>query len=149
MMVVAVAVLAAGPAFAGDKDKNKSNNKNSKNQFVIKGKVVEDGKPQDGAEIHVKSLDRKMPDRIVESDSHGKFIVVGLQPGNYTVTANDPGTNYPRSRALVKVNRYGWVNINFDLGLDKDLGNDASRIGGDDHLTDASSHMGSGPTYMR
>ena len=136
-MVLVVATFAT-PVFAGDKEKN---NKANKNQLVIKGKVVEDGKPQ-MAEIRVKSLDRKMPDKVVQTDSKGKFIVLGLQPGNYTVTAHEEGTNYPRSRAVIKVDRYGWANVTFDLGLDKDAGNDASRISGDTHLTDASSHMG-------
>ena len=131
MIVFAVAVLAAGPTLAGDKE-----------VFVIKGKVVEDGKPQDGAEIRVKSLDRKMSDKIVETDSRGKYIVLGLQPGNYTVTAHEPGTNYARSRAVIKVDRKGWANVNFDLGLDKNLGNDANRIDGHDHLTAGTSHMG-------
>jgi hypothetical protein len=150
MMVVAVAVLAAGPAFAGDKDKgqNRNSNKSTKNQLVIKGKVLEDGKPQ-MAEIRVKSLDRKMPDKVVQTDSKGKFIVLGLEPGNYSVTAHEEGTNYPRSRAVIKVDRYGWANVTFDMGLDKDAGNDASRIGGYDHLTEASSHMGSRPTFKR
>ena len=52
IMASAVALIASAPAFAGDK----------KEAFVIKGKVVEDGKPQDGAEVHVRALDRKAPD---------------------------------------------------------------------------------------
>lgn len=139
MMVFAVAVLAVGPTFAGDKGKDNDKDK-VKNQLVIKGKVVEDGKPQDGAEIRVKSLDRKMPDKVVLTDSRGKYIVLGLQPGNYTVTAHDVDMKYPRSRALIKVNRNGWANVNFDLGLDKDAGNDASRIAGHAHFTQPNSH---------
>ena len=142
--MLAIAMLAS-PALAGDKEKDKGANKD---QLVIKGKVLEDGKPQ-MAEIRVKSLDHKMPDKVVETDSRGKFIVIGLKPGHYTVTAHEEGTGYARSRATIKVDRFGWANVTFDLGLDKDMGNDASRISGDDHLTDASSHMGSGLTFKR
>ena len=140
IVVFAVAILAT-PSFAGDKDKEKNKNKN---QLVIKGKVIEDGKPQ-LAEIRVKSLDRKMPDTVVQTDSRGKFIVLGLQPGSYTVTAHEEGTGYARSRATIKVDRNGWANVNFDLGLDRDLGNDASRISGHDHVWSASSHMAPNP----
>ena len=139
-LALVVAMLATGPMWAGDKTSHKKND----NALVIKGKVVEDGKPQ-MAEIRVKSLDRKMPDRVVLTDSRGKFIVLGLQPGSYTITAHEEGTGYARSRATIKVERKGWANINFDLGLDKDLGNDASRISGHDHIHSASSHMAPNP----
>ena len=120
IMASAVALIASAPAFAGDK----------KEAFVIKGKVVEDGKPQDGAEVHVRALDRKAPDKVVETDSRGQYIVVVLLPGSYSVTAFDPDMGYARSRAIIKTDREGWAKVNFDLGLDKDVGNDASRIGG-------------------
>ena len=131
VVVLAVAIVAAGPALAGEKE-----------VFVIKGKVVEDGKPHDGAEVRVRCLDRKVPDKVVQTDSHGKYIVLGLLPGNYAVTAHDSYTNYARSRAIIKAGRKGWANVNFDLGLDRDVGNDASRIGGHEHFTQPNSHGG-------
>jgi Carboxypeptidase regulatory-like domain len=125
----AVALIGAGPAFASGNDK----------VLVIKGKVIEDGKPIDGAEIRVKALDRQVPDKVVESDSHGKFIVLGLLAGNYSVTAYDPD-GFARSRALIKTTQKGWASVNFDLGLDRDVGNDASRINGHGFFTQPNSH---------
>ena len=133
--VLAVALLGAGPVFAGEKE-----------VFVVKGKVVEDGKPQDGAEVRVRCLDRAVPDKVVQTDSHGKYIVLGLLPGNYAVTAHDAYTNYARSRAIIKAASKGWANVNFDLGLDRDVGNDASRIHGHAHFTSPSSHSPTIPT---
>ena len=135
--VLAVALAMAGPVFADEKAE-----KAGKEVFVIKGKVVEDGKAQDGAEVRVRCLDREVPDKVVQTDSHGKYIVLGLLPGNYAVTAHDAYTNYARSRALIKAGRKGWANVNFDLGLDRDFGNDASRIGGHEHFTQPNSHGG-------
>jgi hypothetical protein len=126
---IGIALIAASPAFAGEKE-----------VFVIKGKVVEHGKPQDGAEVHVRALDRKAPDRVVQTDSKGQYIVLGLLPGNYSVTAYDPDMGYARSRAIIKTNRKGWAKVDFDLGLDDDFGNDASRIGGHEHFTQPNSH---------
>jgi carboxypeptidase family protein len=139
IVAFAVALFAAGPGLAGDK-KEKGEKKEGKEVFVIKGKVVEDGKPQDGAEVHVRSLDRKEPDKVVETDSKGHYIVLGLLPGSYSVTAYDPDMVYARSRAIIKTNRKGWAKVDFDLGLDRDVGNDASRISGHEHFTQPNSH---------
>ena len=126
----AVTVLAAGSTLAGDN-----------NVIAIKGKVVDDnGKPAD-AEIRVRALDRKAPDTVVLTDSRGHYIVTNLVVGRYAVTAHDD-MGYARSRAIIHVPRKGWANVNFDLGLDKDLGNDASRIGGHEHFTQPNSHGG-------
>lgn len=119
IVVFAVALFAAGPALGGEKE-----------AFVIKGKVVEDGKPQGGAEIHVKALDRKAPDKVVQTDSRGQYVVLGLAPGSYSITAYDADTGYARSRATIKTGRNGWAKVDFDLGLDRNVGNDASRING-------------------
>jgi hypothetical protein len=129
IVALAMALIAAGPAFAGEKE-----------VFVIKGKVVEDGKPQDGAEVHVKALDRKEAEKVVQTDSKGQYIVLGLVPGSYSITAHDADTNYARSRAIIKTTKKGWAKVDFDLGLDRDVGNDASRIGGHEHFTNPNSH---------
>src|SRR3954464_512997 len=130
----AVAVLAASSTFAEDK-----------NVLVIKGKVIDDdGKPSDGTEVHVRTLDRKAVDKIVETDSKGQYIVLGLVPGKYTVTAYDFFGN-ARSRALIETQRKGWARVNFDLALDSIVGDTSNTITGYDHATSASSHMGGIP----
>jgi hypothetical protein len=126
-----VAMAAASSAFATDN-----------NVLVIKGKVVgDDGKPADGIKVSVRALDRKMPEKIVETDSRGQYIVVGLVAGRYTVTAHDP-VGYPRSRATIKTDRKGWARVNFDLALDSIVGDGGNTITGHDHMTSASSHFG-------
>ena len=144
IMTFAVALLVAGSTFAADKEKDKDKDKDHGKKeviAVIKGKVVDDnGKPAD-AEIHVRALDRKAADTIVLTDSRGHYIVTGLDPGRYSVTAYDD-VGYARSRAIIHIPHKGWANVNFDLGLDKDFGNDASRIGGHEHFTQPNSHGG-------
>ncbi|MFL6515585.1 MAG: carboxypeptidase-like regulatory domain-containing protein [Chthoniobacterales bacterium] len=126
----AVAVLAASSTFAEDK-----------NILVIKGKVIDDdGKPSDGTEVHVRTLDRKAVDKIVETDSKGQYIVLGLVPGKYTVTAYDFFGN-ARSRALIETQRKGWARVNFDLKLDSIVGDTANTINGHEHLTSGNSKM--------
>ena len=129
IVAFAVALFATGPATAGEKE-----------VFIIKGKVIEDGKPQDGAAIHVRALDRKAPEKVVQTDAKGQYLVLGLVPGNYSVTAYDPDMNYARSRAIIKTNRKGWAKVDFDLGLDRDTGNDASRISGHNYFLNPNSH---------
>ena|SRR5437868_2698201 len=127
---VGVTLLAGGSTLAGDNS-----------VIAIKGKVVDDnGKPAD-AEIHIKPLDRKAADTVVLTDSRGHYIVTGLVVGKYSVTAYDD-MGYARSRAVIHVPRKGWANVNFDLGLDKDFGNDASRINGHESFTQPNSHGG-------
>jgi hypothetical protein len=115
--VFASAVLAASSTFANPHD-----------AFLIKGKVIgDDGKPADGAELRVKALDRKSGDKVVQTDSRGQYIVVGLVPGKYSITASDP-EGFARSRAIIKVDRKGWASVNFDLGLDSGVGDGATRM---------------------
>jgi carboxypeptidase family protein len=127
---LAMAVLAAASTFAGDQ------------VLVIKGKVLDDdGKPADGTEVRVRALDRKAADKIVETDSRGQYIVLGLPLGKYSVTAYDFFGN-ARSRALIESQRKGWARVNFDLALDSIVGDTANTITGHDHMTSASSHPG-------
>ena len=143
----AVGLLAAGTTFATDKDDGKaskdSNVTKDPKALVIKGKVIgDDGKPLEEAEIHVKPLDRKAPDSVVVTDSRGKFIVLGLPFGDYAVTAFDDH-GFARSRAIIKTDRKGWANVNFDLRLDEGLGDGANRVNGHLHDMGPTSHMGS------
>lgn len=143
---VAMALIAAGSIFAGDKKDTKSDTdkpvKLPHNALAIKGKVIGDnGKPETDAEIRVKPLDRKGEETIALTDSRGRYIVPNLIVGNYSITAYDPN-GFARSRAIIKTDRKGWANVNFDLGLDKAFGDGANRIGGHEHFTQPSSHGG-------
>jgi len=130
IVVFAVALLAASWTLAGDN-----------NVFVIKGKVIDDdGKPADGAEVHVKAVGRKEKDKVVQTDSKGQYIVLGLVTGSYTITAYDIA-GYARSRALIKTERRGWARVNFDLQLDSIVLQGGETIGGQDHFTSPCDHM--------
>ena len=143
----AVGLLAAGSTFASEEKEAKSEAETNASKhpkaLVIKGKVIgDDGKPQPDAEIRVKPLDRKAPESVVITDSAGKYIVLGLTFGDYAVTAYDPH-GFPRSRAIIKTDRKGWANVNFDLRLDQGAGDGANRINGHLHDMGPTSHMGS------
>jgi hypothetical protein len=130
IVAFAVALLAASWTLASDN-----------NVLVIKGKVIgDDGKPADGAEVRVKALSRKAPVKVVQTDSLGQYIVLGLVPGNYSITAYDT-SGFARSRAMIKTDRKGWARVNFDLGLDTIVGEGGETINGHDHITSASSHF--------
>jgi hypothetical protein len=117
VMTLAVATLAANFAVA-----------NNDNVLVIRGKVTgDDGKPADGAQIQVRALDRKAPPQIALTDSRGQYIVLGLVPGRYSVTASDPN-GVARSRAIIKSDRRGWARVDFDLALDTMVGDGANTI---------------------
>ena len=131
IVAFAAAALAASSTFASDN-----------NVLVIKGKVIDDdGKPADGTEVRVKAIGQKVPEKVVETDSRGKYIVLGLVPGNYSVTAYD-STGNARSRAIIKTDRKGWAKVDFNLGLDSMVGDGGNTITGHDHVTSASSHFG-------
>src|ERR1700716_2673947 len=129
IVAFAVALLAASWTLASDN-----------NVLVIKGKVIgDDGKPVDGGEVWVMALGRKAPVKVVQTDSRGQYIVLGLVPGNYSITAYDT-SGFARSRAMIKTDRKGWARVNFDLGLDTIMGDGGETINGHDHITSASSH---------
>jgi hypothetical protein len=138
-------LLAAGTTFATDNNDNKADKDNKikdAKALVIKGKVIGDnGKPLEEAEIHVKPLNSKAADSVVVTDSRGKFIILGLPYGDYTVTAFDDH-GFARSRAIIKTDRKGWANVNFDLRLDQGLGDGANTIHGHLHEMGPTSHMG-------
>jgi hypothetical protein len=148
---MALMLIAAGSNFASDnkKDGKQDNDTDMKfdtkkpNVLVIKGKVIgDDGKPQAESEIRVRRLDQKRPETSVITDSRGKYIVLNLVVGNYSVTAYDPN-GFARSRAIIKVDRKGWAKVDFDLGLDKTMGdNAAGRVDGHEHFTQPNSHGG-------
>jgi hypothetical protein len=123
VVAFAAAVFASCSAFASDS-----------NILVIKGKVIDDdGRPADNAQVRVKTLDRKAPDKIVHTDSRGQYMVVGLVLGNYTVTAYD-FFGSARSRAWIKTNRKGWASVNFDFKLDSMVGDRETTMKGQVHV---------------
>ena len=130
IVAFAVALLAASWTLASDN-----------NVLVIKGKVIgDDGKPADGAEVRVKALSRKAPNKVVQTDSLGQYIVLGLMPGNYSITAYDT-SGFARSRAMIKTDRKGWARVNFDLGLDSIVSEGGETINGHNNLTSGCDHM--------
>ena len=107
ILASAAALIVASSTLAKDND-----------ALVIKGKVIgDDGKPVAGSDVRVKATDRTSPDKVVRTDSRGQYIVLGLVPGNYSVTAYD-AEGVARSRALIKTRRTGWAKVDFDLGLE-------------------------------
>jgi tetratricopeptide (TPR) repeat protein len=57
----------------------------------LRGKVIDpDGKPVQGAEILIEAADGVTRKFNVKTDRRGEFIQIGLQPGNYRVTATVP-----------------------------------------------------------
>jgi hypothetical protein len=116
-MIFAAVALVAASMFATD---NKD--------LVIKGKVKgDDGKAVTGAEIRVKALDRKAPDKVAVTDSQGQYIVNGLVAGRYSITAFDPD-GIARSRAAINADRGGWARVDFDLALDSMVGDSANGV---------------------
>jgi hypothetical protein len=150
-VAVAMTLIAAGATFASDNKKDSKNDNDTDIKFdtkkpnvlVIKGKVIgDDGKPQADSEIRVRRLDQKAKETSVITDSRGHYIVLGLVIGNYSVTAYDPN-GFARSRAIIKVDKKGWAKVDFDLGLDKTMGDSAAgRADGHEHFTQPNSHGG-------
>jgi len=147
-VTMAVTLIAAGSIFAGGNKKDSKGDDDTDikidpkkpNVLVIKGKVIGDnGKPQPEAEIRVKRLDQKAPDTSVITDSRGKYIVLGLVIGNYSITAYDPD-GFARSRAIIKVDRKGWAKVDFDFGLDSVVGTGVNSVAGHEHFTNPNSH---------
>ena len=125
-MVIALAVMlvTAGASFAGEK----------KDAILIKGTVIGDnGKPCDNAEIKVLRVDRKGKEVTALTDARGRYLVYGLPPGAYTVTAYYHG--FARSRANIKTEHASWAKVDFDLGLDKGVGDGADRLQRDIYTT--------------
>ena len=55
---------------------------------MLKGKVLDaEGKPVSGAQVAIEFADGVTRKFDVKTDRRGEFIQIGLQPGNYKVTA--------------------------------------------------------------
>jgi tetratricopeptide (TPR) repeat protein len=71
---------------------------------MVKGLVVDaDEKPVDGARIAIEYLDGVTRKFEVKSNRRGEFIQIGLQPGNYRVTATKEGVGTQSFEVRVRI----------------------------------------------
>jgi Tfp pilus assembly protein PilF len=81
---------------------------------MIKGKVIDPaGKPVQGALIVIEFADGVTRKFEVKSDRRGEFIQIGLQPGNYKVTATVDKLGTVSQTTRVSLSRPGEVEFNF------------------------------------
>jgi tetratricopeptide (TPR) repeat protein len=80
----------------------------------LRGKVISpDGKPVQGAEILIEFADGVNRKYNVKTDRRGEFIQIGLQPGNYRVTATVDKLGAVTLPARVTLARPAEVEFNF------------------------------------
>jgi tetratricopeptide (TPR) repeat protein len=80
----------------------------------LRGKVISpDGKPVQGAEILIEFADGVNRKYNVKTDRRGEFIQIGLQPGNYRVTATVDKLGTVTLPARVTLARPAEVEFNF------------------------------------
>jgi len=97
-----VVLFLGSSAFAGNKS--------------IQGSVIgTNGKPLAGAEVRADRSDAKSPSALTKTDAKGQYIFKDLPAGSYSITASVNGV--PKSRATVKTQTNGWVEVDFDLRL--------------------------------
>lgn len=97
--VAAIVVTLAAPASA-------------QSTGMVKGKVV-DGQSQavDGAKITIEYLDGVNRKYDVKTNKRGEYIQIGLQPGNYRVTATKEGIGSQAQDARVRLGAAAEVNF--------------------------------------
>jgi lipoprotein NlpI len=79
---------------------------------MVKGAVIDlDGKPVDGARITIEYLDGVTRKFEVKSNRRGEFIQIGLQPGNYRVTAHKEGVGTQSFETRVRIGATAEVNF--------------------------------------
>ena len=118
--VVAVALIAvAGSATLG------ADNKSNKS---VAGTVTgRSGKPLEAVEVRAVRVDGKAPPAVAMTALDGVYILRGLPPGTYSITALVDGL--PLSRAQIQTPSKGWVKLDFDLRLE--AGDGANRWNND------------------
>jgi tetratricopeptide (TPR) repeat protein len=80
----------------------------------LRGKVIDpDGKPVQGAEILIEFADGVNRKYNVKTDRRGEFIQIGLQPGNYRVTATIDKLGTVTLPARVSLARAAEVEFDF------------------------------------
>lgn len=80
----------------------------------LRGKVIDpDGKPVQGAEILIEATDGVTRKFNVKTDRRGEFIQIGLQSGNYRVTATVPKLGTVTLPTRVTLARPAEVEFNF------------------------------------
>jgi len=84
---------------------------------VVKGKVVDaEGKPVQGATVAIAFADGVNRKFDVKTDRRGEFIQIGLQPGNYTVTATVEKLGTQTQKTRVSLGKPAEVNFAFVPG---------------------------------
>ncbi len=84
---------------------------------VVKGKVVDaEGKPVQGAAVAIAFADGVNRKFDVKTDRRGEFIQIGLQPGNYTITATVDKLGTQTQKTRVGLGKPSEVNFAFVPG---------------------------------
>src|SRR5438046_10708671 len=105
---VAAVAVAAGAAFAGDKNPT---------QASIAGTVIgPNGKPLGEDEIRALRVDTKAPVAIATTNTRGLYLFKSLPVGSYTLTAYVDG--FALSRANIQTRGAAYAKVDFDLRLD-------------------------------
>ncbi len=86
---------------------------------AIEGKVTDsEGIPIPGAEVKISSPNMIGGTRSIVTDANGKFRIIGLQPGTYSIGVSLPGfTPQRRERVMVSVQK--TITIDFVLQIGK------------------------------
>ena len=84
---------------------------------MTKGKVTDaQGQPVDGAKVTIEYLDGVTRKYEVKSNKRGEFIQIGLQPGNYRVTASKEGVGSQSFDVRVRLGATAEVNFQLVAG---------------------------------
>src|SRR5690349_18686817 len=125
-----LALFFAGSLSAGDK-------KEPNNSGAIGGTFTDDdGARLVAAEIRVESIGKKVKPVITRTDSHGRYIVKGLPPGDYVITAYIDGS--PAYRAKIRTSDKGYAKVDFDGRLYKQGAEGADRMQRDLQMSNGS-----------
>ena len=88
---------------------------------MLKGKVVDaEGKPVQGAQVAIEFADGVTRKFDVKTDRRGEFIQIGLQPGNYKITATVEKLGTQTQNTRVSLGKTAEVNFAFVPGAGGD-----------------------------
>jgi len=122
-MMALVMELTAGPLiFGADNKSDKQPNKS------VAGTVIgRSGKPLEDVEVRALRMDARQRPIVTMTALDGVYILRGLPPGIYSITASVDGL--PLSRAQVQARDKGWIKLDFDLR--QEAGDTATRYNND------------------
>jgi len=79
---------------------------------MVKGLVRDDkGQPVDGAKITIDFMDGVNRHQETKSNKKGEFVQIGLQGGNYKVTAEKPGVGSQSFDVRIRIGQFSEVNF--------------------------------------